>query len=90
MNEAQKELKKQLTEAFILKHSDFTKLFILYTDVNKKGINAILAQYDSEAKADYIVEYFSQNLGQAQKNCYHLYRSSSTSYLQNITKSQKT
>ncbi len=65
MNEAWKELKKQLTEAPILRHPDFTKSFILYTDTSKKGVDAILVQYDAEAKVDYIVEYFSRSLGQA-------------------------
>ncbi len=64
MNEAWKELKKRLTEASILRYLDFTKPFILYIDASKKGIGAILAQYDEEAKADYVVEYFSQGLGQ--------------------------
>ncbi len=63
MDEACKELKKWLTEASIFRHPDFTKLFILYTDTSKKGVNAILAQHDKEAKADYVVEYFSQSLG---------------------------
>ena len=68
MNEAWKKLKKWLIEIPILRHSDFTKPFILYTDVSKKGVGAILAQYDVEAKADYIVEYFSWSLGQVQEN----------------------
>ena len=59
MNEAWKELKKQLTEAPILRHPDFTKSFILYTDTSKKGVDAILTQHDVEVKADYVVEYFS-------------------------------
>ncbi len=42
MDEAWKELKKQLTEAPIFKHLDFTKLFILYTDISKKKIGIIL------------------------------------------------
>ena len=63
MDGAWKELKKQLIEAPILRHLDFTKPFILYTDVSKKGVGAILAQYDAEAKADYVVEYFSRSLG---------------------------
>ena len=37
-------------------------------DASKKGVGAILAQHDKEAKADYIVEYFSQSLGQVQEN----------------------
>ncbi len=55
-------------KAPILRHSDFTKLFILYTDISKKGVDAILAQHNPKAKADYIVEYFSWSLGQAQEN----------------------
>jgi len=59
MDKAWKELKKRLTEVLILKHSDFTKPFILYTDASKKGVGAILAQHDDEAKVDYVIEYFS-------------------------------
>ena len=68
MDEAWKELKKWLTEASILRHPDFTKPFILYTDASKKGVGAILAQHDEKAKADYVVEYFSHSLGQVQEN----------------------
>ena len=65
MNEVWKEFKKQLIAASILRHLNFTKPFILYINVSKKDIGAILAQYDPEAKADYVVEYFSRNLRQA-------------------------
>ena len=68
MDEAWRELKKWLTEALILRYLDFTKPFILYTDTSKMGVGAVLVQYDEEAKADYVVEYFSQSLGQAQEN----------------------
>ncbi len=64
MDEAWKELKKRLTEAPILRYPDFTKPFILYTDVSKRGVGTILAQHDVEAKADYVVEYFSCSLRQ--------------------------
>jgi len=57
-----------LTEAFILKHPDFTKPFILYTNASKKGVGVILAQYNLEVKADYIVKYFNRSLEQAQEN----------------------
>ncbi len=59
MDKAWKELKKCLTEASILRHLDFTKPFILYTDASKKGVRAILAQHDDKAKADYVIKYFS-------------------------------
>ena len=59
MNEAWKEFKKWLIEASILRYLDFFKPFILYTDISKKGVSVILAQHDVEAKADYVVEYFS-------------------------------
>ncbi len=59
MDKIWKELKKQLTEAPILRYPDFTKPFILYTDASKKGVGAILAQHDDEVKADYVIEYFS-------------------------------
>ena len=63
MDNAWKVLKKHLTEAPILRHPDFTKPFILYTDASKKGVGAILAQHDKKAKADYMIEYFSRSLG---------------------------
>ena len=62
MDKTWKELKKWLIEASILRHPDFTKPFILYTDASKKGVGAILAQHNPEAKADYIIEYFSWSL----------------------------
>ena len=68
MDEAWKELKKWLTKALILRHPDFTKPFILYMNASKKGVDAILAQYYKEAKADYVVKYFSWSLRQAQEN----------------------
>src|SRR6266498_4314180 len=68
IDEAWKELKKRLIEAPILRHLDFTKPFILYTDASKKGVGAILAQHDDEAKADYVIEYFNRSLRQAQEN----------------------
>ncbi len=52
-----------MTEVFILRHPDFTKLFILYTDACKRDVDAILAQHDPEVKANYVVEYFSYSLG---------------------------
>ncbi len=57
-----------MTETPILKHLNFTKLFILYTNTSKKGIDTILIQHDLEVKADYVVKYFSCNLGQVQEN----------------------
>ena len=68
MDKAWRELKKRLTEVPIFRHPDFTKLFVLYTDASKRGVDTILAQYNEEAKADYVIEYFSQSLGQAQEN----------------------
>ncbi len=65
---AWKELKKRLTEAPIFRHPDFIRPFILYTNTSKKGVGAILAQHDEEAKANYVVEYFSWNLRQTQEN----------------------
>ena len=62
MDEAWKKLKKWLTEILILRHPDFIKPFILYTDTSKKDVGAILAQHDVEAKVDYVVEYFSRSL----------------------------
>ncbi len=42
IDKAWKELKKWLIEALILRHLDFTKLFILYTNVSKKDVDVIL------------------------------------------------
>ena len=39
-----KNLKELITTTPILAHPDFNKPFILYTDVTKEGIEAILAQ----------------------------------------------
>src|SRR6266542_1057786 len=74
MDEVWKELKKRLTETPILRYSDFTKPFILYTNTSKKGVGAILAQHDEEAKADYVVEYFSCSLGQSYVNWFATHR----------------
>ncbi len=52
MDKMWKELKKWLTEVSIFRYSDFTKPFILYIDISKKGVGAILAQHDPEFKAD--------------------------------------
>ncbi len=65
MDKAWKELKKWLIEIPIFRHPDFTKPFILYTNVSKRGVGIILAQYDLEVKANYVIEYFSWSLGQA-------------------------
>ena len=43
MDKAWKKLKKRLIEAPIFRHLDFTKLFILYINISKKRVNAILA-----------------------------------------------
>ncbi len=51
-----------MIEVSILKYPDFTKLFILYINISKRGVGIILTQYDEEVKADYIVEYFSHSL----------------------------
>jgi len=37
-------------------------------NASKKGVDAILAQHNPKVKADYIVEYFSCSLEQAQEN----------------------
>ena len=62
MDKAWKELKKWLTKTPILRYLDFTKPFILYINISKKEVGTIIIQYDSEAKADYVVEYFSWSL----------------------------
>ncbi len=68
IDEAQKKLKKWLTNILILRYLNFIKPFILYTDTSKRGVNAILAQYDTKAKVNYVIEYFSHSLEQVQEN----------------------
>ena len=44
------EIKKRMMMALIVAHSDFEKLFILYTDASGEGIGAVLHQKDDQGK----------------------------------------
>ncbi len=60
-------LKEKLSEFPILKRPDFSKVFILHTDLSALGIGAILGQLDEEAK-EYVIAYASQNKNKAESN----------------------
>ncbi len=53
------ELWYRLTQIPILRYSDFNKPFILYTDVSKEGIGAVLYQKNENVKVDYVIQYYS-------------------------------
>ncbi len=51
----------------ILAHSDFTKMFKLYTDASDVGLEAILMQEDDQEK-DQVICYEAKTLLPAEKN----------------------
>ena len=55
MELAWEELRYWLTQTPVLRHPDFNKLFILYTDASKEGIRAVLYQKDKDIRADYVI-----------------------------------
>jgi len=55
MEKTWKELQYKLTQTPVLRHSDFNKPFILYININKKGIKVILYQKDEDIEADYMI-----------------------------------
>ena len=68
MEAAWEELCYRLTQTPVLRHPDFNKPFILYTDASKKGIGAVLCQKDEEVNADYVIQYYSRTLAERQRN----------------------
>ena len=60
-------LKQKLIEALILQYSDFEKPFILFTDISKIGLRAVLSQLDNEEKEKIII-YASRSLNSAEQN----------------------
>ncbi len=58
-------LKQKLIEALILQYSDFEKPFILFTDVSKISLRAILSQLDDEEK-ERVIAYASRSLNSAE------------------------
>ncbi len=61
------EIKKRMMIAPIVAHPDFEKPFILYTDVLREGIGAVLHQKDNQGK-ERIIVYVSRALNQHEKN----------------------
>jgi hypothetical protein len=59
-------LKAKLTTQPILQYPDFTKEFILTTDVSNQGLGEILSQ--GEIGKDLPIAYVSRNLNSAEKN----------------------
>ncbi len=55
MESAWEELRYWLTQIPVLRHPDFNKPFILYTDTSKEGIGAVLCQKDEDVNADYVI-----------------------------------
>ncbi len=68
METAWEELCYWLTQTSVLRHSDFNKPFILYTDASKEGIGAVLCQKDEDVNANYVIQYYSRTLAEGQKN----------------------
>ncbi len=60
-------LKQKLIEALILQYSDFEKPFILFTDISKIGLRAVLSQLDNEEK-ERVIAYASRSLNSAEQN----------------------
>ncbi len=61
------EIKRRMTMAPIIAHPNFKEPFILYTDVSREGIGAVLYQKDNQGKERMIV-CTSRALNQYEKN----------------------
>ncbi len=55
MENTWEELQYRLIQIPILKHLDFNKPFILYTNASKEDIEAVLYQKDKDVGADYVI-----------------------------------
>jgi len=55
MKAAWEEFRYRLIQIPVFRHLDFSKLFILYTDISKKGIGVVLYQKDEDIGADYVI-----------------------------------
>ncbi len=60
-------LKEKLSEFPILKRLDFSKVFILHTDLSVFGIGAILGQLDEKGK-EYVIAYAFRNNNKVESN----------------------
>src|SRR6266540_3156136 len=68
MESAWEVLRYWLTQTPVLRHPDFNKPFILYTDASKEGIGAVLCQKDEDVNANYVIQYYSRTLAEGQRN----------------------
>ena len=59
-------LKDKLITAPILRYPDFKKPFYITTDASGTGLGAILSQRDEVAKKEYVIEYASRSLNNAE------------------------
>ena len=60
-------LKQQLISEPILKFSDFTQYFVLYTDASNFGLEAVLAQRPQNGK-ETVIGYASRTLNSPERN----------------------
>jgi len=61
------DIKKRMMIASIVAHPNFKKPFILYMDISKEGIEAVLYQKDDQGK-ECIIVYASRVFNQYEKN----------------------
>ncbi len=60
-------IKDKLAIELIRAHSDFNKLFKLYTDISDTGLGAVLAQ-DDEKEKEKIIAYEARRLSAPERN----------------------
>ena len=58
-------LKERLANAPVLRHPDYSKPFVVYTDYSKDGLGAILAQESEDG--EYVVQYASRRTSEAEQ-----------------------
>ena len=59
-------MKEKLIQASIIRYPDFSKPFLLYTNVSRTGLGTVLVQ--KEEKEEYVIAYASRTLTPAEKN----------------------
>jgi hypothetical protein len=59
--------KEKLSKFHILRRPNFTKVFILHTNLSALGIGVILGQFDEEGK-EYVIAYASRSNNKAESN----------------------
>jgi hypothetical protein len=60
-------LKEKLSKFPILRRPNFSKVFILHTNLSALGIGAILGELDEEGK-EYVIAYASRSNNKAESN----------------------